>query len=47
MLVGKQGLSWKQQGKIYQCFVGQVLLWYCEMWQLINVDEARLHGVER
>ena len=47
MLVGKQGLSWKQQGKIYQCFVGRVLLWCCEMWKLTDVDEGRLHGMER
>ena len=28
VLVGKQGLSLKQPGKIYQCFVTRVLLYY-------------------
>ena len=44
--VGKQGLSLKQLGKIYQCCVRPVL-WNCrEMWQLTVVDKARLCGVE-
>ena len=44
-LVGKQGLSLKQQGKIYQCCVRPVLLYCCETWEL--TDEARLRWVER
>ena len=46
MLVGKQDLSLKQQGKIYQCCVGPVLFYCCETWELTVADEARLHGVE-
>ena len=46
VLVGKQGLSFKQQSKIYQCCVRPVLLYCCEMWKLTVADEARLHGVE-
>ena len=42
VFVGKQGLSLKQRGKIYQCCVRPVLL-YCE---LTFVDEARMRGVE-
>ena len=42
VLVGKQGLSLKLRGKIYQCCVRPVLLNCCETW-----DEARLRGVER
>ena len=47
MLVGKQGLSLKQRGKIYQCCVRPVLLYCCETWELNVADEARLRGVER
>ena len=47
VLVAKQGLSFKQRGKIYQCCVRQVLLYCCEKWYLTVADEARLCGVER
>ena len=47
MLLGKQGLSLKQRGKMYQCCVRPVLLYCCETWQLTAADEARLRGVER
>ena len=47
MLVGKQGLSLKQQGKIYQCCVRPVLLHCCETWPLSVADEAKLCGMER
>ena len=47
VLFRKQGLSLKQQGKIYQCCVRPGLLYCCEMWELTVADEARLHGVER
>ena len=47
MLVGKQGLSLKQQGKIYQCCVRPVLLHCCEIWPLSVADEAKLCGMER
>ena len=47
VLVGNQGLSLKQRGKIYQCSVRPVLLYCCETWELSVVDEARLPGVER
>ena len=47
VLVGKQGLSLKQQEKIYQYFVGPVLLYCCKTWELTVADEARLHGMER
>ena len=47
VLVGKQGLSLKQRGKIYQCCVRPVLLHYCETWELTVADKARLRGVER
>ena len=46
VLVGKQGLSLRQWGEIYQCCVRPVLLYCCEMWELTVADEARLHGVE-
>ena len=46
VLVGKQGLSFKQRGKIYQCCVRPVLLYYGETWELTVADEARLHGVK-
>ena len=41
LLVGKQGLSLKQQGKIYQCCIRPVLLHCCEMWKLTFADEAQ------
>ena len=47
MLVGKQGLSLKQRGNIYQCCVRPVLLHCCETWELTVADEVRLRGVER
>ena len=34
VLVGKQGLSLKQQGKNYQCCDRPVLLFCCETWEL-------------
>ena len=46
VLVGRQGLSLKQQEKIYQFCVRPVLLYCCEIWELVVVDELRLHGVE-
>ena len=45
MLVREQGFPLKQQGKIYQCYVGPILLYCCERWKLTVADEARLHGV--
>ena len=47
VLVGKQGLSLKQRGKIYQCCVRPVLLYCCETWELTVADKARLPGMER
>ena len=47
VLVGKQGLSLKQRGKIYRCCVRPVLLYCCETWELTVADKARLRGVER
>ena len=47
VLVGKQGLSLMQRGKIYQCCVRPVLLYCCETWELTVADEMRLCGVER
>ena len=47
VLVGKQGLSLMQQGKIYQCCVRPVLLYCCETWELTVADKMRLRGVER
>ena len=47
VLVGKQGLSLMQRGKIYQCCVRPVLLYCCETWELTVADEMRLPGVER
>ena len=41
-LFGKQGLSLKQQGKIYQCCVRPVLLYCCKTWELTVEDEAGL-----
>ena len=47
VLVGKQGLSLKQQGKIYQCCVRPVLSYCCATWELTVADQARLRVVER
>ena len=47
MLVRKQALSLKQQGKIYQCCVRPVLLYCCETFKLTVLEEVRLRGVER
>ena len=47
VLVGKQGLSLKQRGTIYQCCVRPVFLYCCETWELTIADEARFRGVER
>ena len=41
VLIGKQGLSLMQQGKIYQCCVRPVLLYCCETWELTVEDEMR------
>ena len=46
VLVGKWGLSLKQRGKIYQCCVKPVLLYYCETWELTVADKVSLHRVE-
>ena len=46
-LAGKQGLSLKQRGKIYQSCVRPVLLYCCETWELTVAGEAELRGVER
>ena len=45
VLVGKQVLSLKLWGKIYQCCVRPVLLYCCEMWELAVADEASMCGV--
>ena len=47
VLVGKQGLSLKQRGKIYHCCVRPVSFNFCETWELTVADEAKLLGVER
>ena len=47
VLVGKQGLSLKQRGTIYQCCATPVLLYCCNKWQIIVADEASLLGVKR
>ena len=47
VLVGKQDLSLKQRGKIYQCCVRPLFLYCCETWELTVVNKAKLHGVER
>ena len=47
VLVGKQGLSLMQQGKIYHCCFRPVLLYCCDTWELTVADEMRLRGVER
>ena len=46
VLVRKQGLSFKQRGRIYQCCVRPVLLGCCKKWEFTGVDETRLRGVE-
>ena len=46
-LVGKQGLSLKQRGKISQYCVRPVLLYFYETWELTVADEASLRVVER
>ena len=46
-LGGKQGLTLKQQGRIYQCCITPVLLYCCEMWELTSADDTRLRGVGR
>ena len=46
VLVTRQGLSLKEWGEIYQCFVRPVLLYYCETRELAVADEARWHGME-
>ena len=46
VLVGKQGLSLKQKGKIYQCCVRPVLLYCCETRELSVADEVTLCMVE-
>ena len=46
VFVGKQGLSLKQQEKIYQCCDRPVLLSCCERWELTVMDEVRLYVVE-
>ena len=45
MLGRKQGLSLKQQGKLYHC-VRPVLLYYCETWELTVTVEVKLCWVE-
>ena len=47
VLVGKQGLSLMQRGKIYQCCVRPVLLYCCETCEFTVANEMRLRGVER
>ena len=46
VLVGKQYLSLKQCGKIYQCCVRPALLYCCETWELTYANEARLCEME-
>ena len=46
-LGGKQGLTLKQQGRIYQCCITPVLLYCGEMWELTSADDTRLRGVGR
>ena len=45
VLVGKQGLSMKQRGKVL-CCVRPVLLYCCETQELTVTNEARLRPVE-
>ena len=47
VLVRKQGLSLKQQGKTYQCCVRPILLYYCKTGEPTVAEEERLRGVER
>ena len=35
-----------ERGKIYQCCVKPVLLYYCETWELTVADKVSLHRVE-
>ena len=35
MLVGQQGLTLQQQGKIYQCCIRPGLYYCCETWELL------------
>ena len=42
VFVGKQGLSLKQRGKIYQPCVRSVLLHCSKTWELTAADELRL-----
>ena len=44
VLVGKQGLSFKQWAEIYQCCGRPILLHCCETRELTVADEARLRG---
>ena len=46
MLVRKQGLSLKQVGKIYVCYVRPVLLYCCATLELTVANEVTLHRVE-
>ena len=46
VLVEKHGLYLKQQGKMYQCCVGPVLLCFCGTWGFTVADKARLSVVE-
>ena len=46
MLVRKQGLSLKQQGKIYVCYIRPVFLHCCETLELAVANEEMLHRVE-
>ena len=46
-LNGKQGLSLKQQRKIYLCYVRPVLLHCCETSKFSDAYEATFHRVER
>ena len=44
VLVGKQGLSLKRRGNIYQCSVRPVLLYCCETWELTVAHEIAWGG---
>ena len=46
MLVRKQGLSLKQVGKIYVCYVRPVLLYCYATLELTVANEVTLHRVE-
>ena len=43
---GKQDLSSKQRGKIYQCCFRLVLLYCCETQDLTVAEEVRICGIE-